>query len=125
MDYMPRELARRLRIMTFALPIVFAFTCWQYAKAKPMRWLWPPAVLYALWLGLGPHAGKIGDDLLPAVRALGAMQTVVALGIGAGIVMIGEYLWTAPWDRWFKSKPVKGGKPGDVSSIVYGMRTLI
>ena len=43
-----------------------------------------PAILYALWLGLGPHAGKVGDDLLPAVRALGAMQTVIALGIGAG-----------------------------------------
>ena len=63
------------------------------ARGRLMRWLWAPALLFALLLGLGPHIGKIGDDLFPPVRALGAMQTVLALGIGAGAVMLGQWLW--------------------------------
>jgi hypothetical protein len=59
------------------------------------RWLWPSAALYALLLGLGPKLGKIGDDLFPPVRALGAMQIVLALGIGTGALMIGRRAWMA------------------------------
>src|SRR6185436_24781 len=55
-----------------------------------------PAVVYAVWLGLGPHIGKTHDDLIPAVRMLGALQVVAALAIGAGALMIGARLWNAP-----------------------------
>ena len=39
--------------------------------------------------------GKIGDDLFPPVRALGAMQIVLALGIGLGAMMVGKMAWDA------------------------------
>jgi len=125
LDFIPKDMGRRVQLFTWTLPVIFIFTL--FKPGKPMRWLWPPGILFALWLGLGPHTGKVGDDLLPAVRALGAMQTVLALGIGAGAVMFGQWLWNAPWDRWFasrKSEP-KGSPKGDVTSLVYGLRTMI
>ena len=75
-------------ILTWTLPIVALF-----ARPKFMRWLWAPAVLFAIWLGMGPHLGKTDDDLVPAVRFLGAMQVVMALAIGSGIIWIGQKLW--------------------------------
>ncbi|MEO6771643.1 MAG: hypothetical protein ABI467_01310 [Kofleriaceae bacterium] len=122
LDYMPRGLGRRLPLLTFGFPIVFVFTL--IKRSPVMRWLWPAGILYALWLGLGPHTGKIGDDLIPAVRALGAMQTVIGMAVGAGAVMLGQELWNAPWDRWFgrgRAQPA----PGEVSSLVYSVRTLL
>jgi hypothetical protein len=78
-------------VLTWSLPIVAVF-----ARTRFLRWLWSPAVIYAVWLGLGPHLGKTDDDLIPAVRFLGAMQVVVGLAIGAGALAIGERLWDAP-----------------------------
>jgi hypothetical protein len=122
----------RLPILTLAVPIVLAWTIWKPSRAS--RWLWPPAILYALWLGIGPHAGKVGDDLLPAVRALGAMQTVIGLAIGAGALSLGTWLWEAPWERWLRTRYwVAMGKPGPgtplptdhVSQTTYGIRTAL
>jgi hypothetical protein len=79
---------RRLAALTLALPVVLLL-----ARARYFRWLWTPALLYALLLGLGPSIGKLGDDLFPPVRFLGAMQTLLAMGIGAGIVILGTHLW--------------------------------
>jgi hypothetical protein len=77
-------------VLTWALPFVALF-----ARARFMRWLWAPAVVYAMWLGLGPNLGKTDDDLIPAVRFLGAMQVVIALAIGSGALMLGRMLWRA------------------------------
>src|SRR5205807_9334165 len=66
------------------------------ARARYLRWLWAPAVFYAVWLGLGPHLPKTDDDLLPAVRFLGAMQVVVSLAIGAGFIVLCRRIWDAP-----------------------------
>jgi hypothetical protein len=82
--------AGRTTVLTWALPIVLLF-----ARDKFLRWLWAPALVFAVLLGLGPHMGKTGDDLIPPVRFLGAMQIVVALGIGAGGFAIGRSLWNA------------------------------
>ena len=82
LDFMPKDFGRRLPLLTYGFPVVFVYTL--IKRSPVMRWLWPAGVLYAVWLGLGPHAGKIGDDLIPAVRALGAMQIVIGMGIGAG-----------------------------------------
>jgi hypothetical protein len=122
LDWMPDKSGTRLPILTYALPLVVIF-----ARSSLLRWLWPPALLYGLLLGLGPHLGKIGDDLFPPVRALGAMQIVLALGIGAGAIIIGKLLWEGPWERWlarigFSPAPAK---KGEQSSTVYGVRTLI
>jgi hypothetical protein len=124
MDFIPKDMGRRLPLLTFGLIPVLAYTL--IRPQKVMRWLWPPAILYAVWLGLGPHAGKMGDDLIPAVRALGAMQTVVGLGLGAGAVMLGQYLWEAPWDRWFATPQQREHpRPEGVSGLVYGIRTML
>ncbi len=131
LDFAGKDGGTRLPILTYAVPIVLGWTIWRPSQAA--RWLWPPAILYALWLGIGPHAGKVGDDLLPAVRALGAMQTVIGLGIGAAAVSLGTWLWEAPWDRWFHTSYwVARGKPGpgtmppdDVSPTLYGIRTAL
>ncbi|HZJ63522.1 MAG TPA: hypothetical protein VFD36_08335 [Kofleriaceae bacterium] len=82
---------QRPMVLTWSLPAVIVF-----ARARFLRWLWAPAVVYAVWLGLGPHIGKTHDDLIPAVRMLGALQVVAALAIGAGALMIGARLWNAP-----------------------------
>lgn len=85
----------RVTVLTWALPVVLLF-----ARGALFRWLWVPALVYALLLGLGPHLGKTGDDLLPAVRFLGALQIVLALGIGAGAYTIAKTLWDAGEDSW-------------------------
>jgi hypothetical protein len=78
-------------VLTWSLPLVALF-----ARPRFMRWLWAPAVVYAVWLGMGPHLGKTDDDLIPAVRFLGAMQVVLGLAIGAGALWLGKQLWDAP-----------------------------
>ncbi len=77
-----------IRVLTWSLPVALIF-----ARAKYLRWLWTPALVYVLFLGLGPHIGTTQDDLFPAVRFLGALQIVCALGIGSGAVLICGYLW--------------------------------
>lgn len=123
MDFIPKDMGRRLPLLTYGLIPVLIYTL--IRPQKVMRWLWPPAILYAMWLGLGPHAGKMGDDLIPAVRALGAMQTVLGLALGAGAVMLGQYLWEAPWDRWFGPHHKQQPSPEGVSGLVYGIRTFL
>ena len=142
LDFMPPALDKmRIAWLTYLLPLIVAFTLWKRAPLN--RWLWTPALLFAILLGLGPHIGKIGDDLFPPVRALGAMQTVIAMGIGAGVVSLGQWLWNAPWDDWIAwlsrpgGVPKKGDKkkakkkkaapePGaDVTPTVYAARTGI
>lgn len=90
LDWVPKDLRGAIQVawLTWALPVVVLF-----ARGKFYRWLWAPAVLFALLLGLGPNIGKIGDDLFPPVRFLGGMQTVMAMGIGAGAILIGHRLW--------------------------------
>ena len=78
-------------VLTWALPVVALLV-----RARFLRWLWTPALVYAVWLGMGPHLGKTDDDLIPAVRFLGAMQVVVSLAIGAGFVALCSWIWRAP-----------------------------
>jgi len=106
----------RIAVLTWSLPVAIIL-----CRARILRWLWPPALLYAALLGLGPHIGKIGDDLFPPVRALGAMQIVIGLGLGVCAIAVGRMLWDAPWDAWFAKllgSPTK-------SSSQYAMRTLV
>jgi hypothetical protein len=78
-------------LLTYAIPFVLLF-----ARPRYMRWVWVPVFVFAFLLGIGPHIGKTsGDDLIPAVRFLGAMQVLMALGIGAGAIVIGGALWNA------------------------------
>ena len=79
----------RVPLLTIALPIVLVF-----ARAPYLRWMWTPALVFALCLGIGPHIGKTSsDDLFPAVRFLGTMQVLLALAIGAGAIRLGRVLW--------------------------------
>jgi hypothetical protein len=87
-DFHPRDTGLRLPVLSIALPLTLLF-----ARARYFRWLWAPAFVFALLLGLGPHMGKLGDDIFPPVRALGTLQTVAAMGIGAGAVILGTVLW--------------------------------
>ncbi|HEY1549401.1 MAG TPA: hypothetical protein VGG28_16355 [Kofleriaceae bacterium] len=123
-DFVPKDMGARIPLITFALPIMIAFTMWK--RVSLTRWLWTPGLVFALMLGLGPHLGHLGNDIFPPVRFLGAMQTVMAMGIGAGAVMLGQWLWDAPWDKWLAGgKKVPKVKPGEVTPTVYGARTTI
>ncbi|HEY1817666.1 MAG TPA: hypothetical protein VGG74_35240 [Kofleriaceae bacterium] len=122
-DFMPNNMPR-VPLITFSLPIIIAFTLWK--RVSLTRWLWTPGLIFALMLGLGPHIGKVGNDIFPPVRFLGAMQTVLAMGLGAGIVTFGQWLWDAPWDKWLAfGKPVPKLRAGEVSPTLYGARTTI
>jgi hypothetical protein len=85
------DFGRSAAVLTWSLPVVALL-----ARSRFLRWLWAPALVYAVWLGLGPHLGKTDDDLIPAVRFLGAMQVVIALAIGAGMLGLGKRVWDAP-----------------------------
>lgn len=88
LDWLAPRTGRRYALLTWSLPVIVVL-----ARGKFYRWLWAPALLFALMLGLGPSMGKIGDDLFPPVRFLGGMQTMLAMGIGAGVVILGHRLW--------------------------------
>jgi hypothetical protein len=88
LDFAPKMLGWRVPVITVAVPI-----CLVFARGPMFRWLWPGAILFFMLLGLGPHMGKIGDDIFPPVRALGAMQCVLAMGVGAGAMILGAKLW--------------------------------
>ena len=116
-------------VLTCALPIVAVF-----ARPGFTRWLWAPAVYFALALGLGPHMGKTDDDLLPAVRFLGAMQVVLALAIGSGALWVFGQLWHAPEGarvhkplrtvlRWVT--PARSQAWANEVPLQYAMRTAI
>ena len=109
----------RLWILTLALPLVVAF-----GRMKFGRWLWAPALTFAALLALGPHAPKTADDLLPAVRFLGAMQVVLALAIGAGGFAMLRAVWAAPAEQWpiayIRRLPKKA-----FEELVFGIRTVI
>ena len=82
---------RRPTVLTWLLPAVLLF-----ARVRLLRWIWAPALVFAALLALGPHMPKTADDLLPAVRFLGALQVVLAMAIGAGTLAVGARLWDAP-----------------------------
>ena len=88
-------------ILDFSRPVVLTWTVpvvALLARARFLRWLWAPTVVYAVWLGLGPHLGKTDDDLIPAVRFLGAMQVMMSLAAGAGFLVLCRAIWYAPED---------------------------
>lgn len=90
------DFERSVAIVSYSLLAVLAL-----ARAPYLRWLWAPSLVFALLLGIGPSAGKTsGDDLFPAARFLGAMQTLLALGVGAGLFDIGRRMWNAPEGSW-------------------------
>jgi hypothetical protein len=98
LDFIPQNagLGGRIPLLMWSLPLVIVF-----ARRPFYRFLWAPAFAFALLLGLGPNIGKIGDDLIPPVRFLGGMQTVLALGIGAGVIIVGQRAWqlVGRWPR--------------------------
>lgn len=112
----------RLIVLTCALPIAIVF-----GRGPILRWMWIPGIAFALLLGLGPHMPKTADDLIPAVRFLGAMQIVLALGIGTALYSITMALWHAPPDGWFMRSiraPLRlVTMPHE--KLQYGVRTVI
>jgi hypothetical protein len=78
----------RPMVMTWLVPVVLLL-----GRGARLRWLWAPALAFAALLVLGPHLPKTGDDLLPAVRFLGALQITIALLVGLGTYAIGQWLW--------------------------------
>ncbi len=85
---------RRLHVLGWCLPVVLLM-----ARSKYLRWCWPPALGYAALLSVGPHL-VTPDDLFPAVRFLGALQIVLAMAAGIGMVQVGKLLW-----RWSERAP--------------------
>lgn len=78
--------AYRFLVLTVALPVVLVV-----ARGRTLRWLWSGALVFACLLAVGPHL-VTQDDLLPAVRFLGALQITLGLGIGVGLVAVAAWL---------------------------------
>ena len=113
----------RLVVLTCALPVVVVF-----ARMRFAIWLWTPALVFAALLALGPHMPTTADDLLPAVRFLGAMQVVLALAIGAGVHAIGAAIWNLPHEsRWYRAviKLARLVRPASEPGVRYGLRTVV
>lgn len=114
----------RVIVLTCALPIAMIF-----GRGPQLRWLWIPGIVFALLLGLGPHMPKTADDLIPAVRFLGAMQVVFALGIGTACYAIALWMWNAREDSWFM-RSIRAalrltGSWAEKTPLQYGVRTGI
>jgi hypothetical protein len=75
-------------VMIATLPLVLYF-----ARTRFLPRLWAAAVLYAFLLGIGPHLPRTGDDLLPPVRFIGALQVVLAMCAGIGVAALVEQVW--------------------------------
>jgi hypothetical protein len=111
------QLGRRFGVLTWSLPVILLF-----ARARFLRWLWAPAFLFALLLGVGPKIGKIGADLIPPVRFLGGMQTLLAMGIGAGALIVGRDLWNLVGRKWpSQAYALRTG----IAAIAAGLAVLI
>jgi hypothetical protein len=109
----------RVTILTWSLPLVLVF-----AHMKFGRWLWAPMIVFAVLLAVGPHAPKTADDLLPAVRFLGAMQIVAGLAIGAGMFAIGRSIWNADARHPIMWLAVSlAGRRKKLADVIYGVRT--
>ena len=125
----------RVTVLTWALPVTLVL-----GRAKQLRWLWIPGIAFALLLGLGPHMPKTADDLIPAVRFLGSMQIVFALGIGTGAYAMASTLWNAPESGlilrsiraalrltgpWVEKQPLQFGVRTGVSAVVAALVVLV
>jgi hypothetical protein len=78
----------RPMVLTWLVPVV-----WLFGRGSTLRWLWAPAAVFAALLALGPHLPKTGDDLLPAVRFLGALQIAIAFAVGLATYGFAIWLW--------------------------------
>lgn len=115
----------RVVVLTWALPVAVIF-----GRNKLLRWFWAPGLVFALLLGLGPNMPKTADDLIPAVRFLGAMQIMCALGIGAGLYSIVMALWNGKEDSLVMRSITAalhtlGARSLTWAQIQYGVRTGI
>jgi len=102
----------RLPVLTALLPVALVF-----GRARWMPRWWAAAIAYALLLGFGPLLGKVGpDDLVPAVRFWGALQIVLAMLVGGGVVAAVERTWRLhlgePW------RPMISAAAGTICAIV-------
>lgn len=125
----------RVIVLTCALPITLIL-----GRSKTLRWLWIPGFAFALLLGLGPHMPKTADDLIPAVRFLGAMQIMFALGIGTAGYAMALTIWNAPEDGlifrsiraalrltgpWVEKQPLQYGVRTGVAAVVAALVVLV
>ena len=70
---------------------------------------WPLLAAFAALLAAGPHMPKIADDLLPAVRFLGALQVVLAMAIGV------EKLKNSGYSGLFDMNPTTDGTEAEIT----------
>ncbi|CAN5843633.1 hypothetical protein BH11MYX3_BH11MYX3_04210 [soil metagenome] len=125
----------RITVLTWALPITLIL-----GRAKQLRWFWIPGIAFALLLGLGPHMPKTADDLIPAVRFLGSMQIMFALGIGTAAYAMAMALWNAPESGliirsiraalrltgpWVEKQPLQYGVRTGVAAVVAALVVLV
>ncbi len=125
----------RVTVLTWALPITLIL-----GRAKQLRWLWIPGIAFALLLGVGPHMPKTADDLIPAVRFLGSMQIVFALGIGTAAYAMAMALWNAPESGliirsiraalrltgpWVEKQPLQYGVRTGVAAVIAALVVLV
>jgi hypothetical protein len=110
----------RLPVLTFLL-LPVAGVAWMARRDNDGAWLprlWATAIVYALYLGLGPHLPKIGhDDLLPAVRFLGSLQVVLAMIAGGGTAVLVQLAWR-------RLDPALAGA-ATATAIIAGMVVLV
>ena len=125
----------RVTVLTWALPVALIL-----GRGKQLRWLWVPGLAFALLLGLGPHMPKTADDLIPAVRFLGAMQIMFALAIGTACYSIALWLWNSPEDGliirslraalrltgpWIEKQPIQYGLRTGVAAVAAALIVLM
>ncbi|MGE0870942.1 MAG: hypothetical protein AB7P03_20425 [Kofleriaceae bacterium] len=111
---------QRWTMITCALAIVLIA-----ARDAALRWLWPAGFGFAALLGLGPHMPKTSDDLIPAVRFLGAMQIVFALAVGAGAFAIGRSICNITEDAPLVKFVRRRYTSSDFPAIQFWLRTTV
>jgi hypothetical protein len=82
----------RWSVLTALVPLGLIVGGFVDRRAYALRALTVAALVFGFVIGVGRSLKSGQDDLFPAIRFMGALQVVVAMGVGAGVVGLAQHV---------------------------------
>ncbi|MBL8621637.1 MAG: hypothetical protein JNK64_10045 [Myxococcales bacterium] len=82
----------RWSVLTALIPLGLIVGGFVDRRAYALRALTLAALVFGFVIGVGRALKSGQDDLFPAIRFMGALQVVVAMGVGAGVVGLAQHV---------------------------------